>query len=152
MNDRKKIILLVTVIVALVALAIWEQQQPVTISTTEAPKPIGPYSQGVFKNKTLYVSGQVGINPANNEPDTASIVAETNRVMKNIGAILNAAKMDYDNISKATIYLTDMNDFKEVNDVYASYFTDYFPARETVCVKALPKGMHIEISVIAERN
>ena len=151
MNERKVFILIGTVIIALVALAIWEQQQPVIISTTEAPKPIGPYSQGVFKNNTLYVSGQVGINPVSDEPDTASIVAETHRAMKNMGAILKSAGMDYDNISKTTIYLTNVNDFKEVNEVYASYFTDYFPARETIGVKSLPKGMHIEISVIAER-
>jgi 2-iminobutanoate/2-iminopropanoate deaminase len=125
------------------------------IFTEQAPKPIGPYSQAVLTGNTLFVSGQIAINPKTGVLDTASIKTETERVMKNIGAILTAAQMNYSNIVKTTIYLADLKQFAEVNILYESYFktaaNNYFPARETVQVSALPKGAHIEISVIAVR-
>lgn len=120
------------------------------IQTNNAPAPIGPYSQAVIVNNILYVSGQIAINPADGTMDIANITNETKRVMENIGAILKEAGCDYNDIIKTTIFLTDMNNFQSVNEVYGSYFKDNFPARETVEVTGLPKKVNVEISVIAE--
>ena len=120
------------------------------IQTNNAPAPIGPYSQAVIVNNILYVSGQIAINPADGTMDIANITNETKRVMENIGAILKEAGCDYNDIIKTTIFLTDMNNFQSVNEVYGSYFKDNYPARETVEVTGLPKKVNVEISVIAE--
>ncbi len=122
------------------------------ITTADAPQPIGPYSQAVIRGNALFVSGQVAIDPKTGNADTANITTETKRVMENIKAILLAAKMEMKDIAQVRIYLTDLGNFKTVNEIYGSYFGDGpFPARETVEVSALPKGMHIEISCTAIR-
>ncbi len=118
------------------------------ILTPKAPAPIGPYSQAVMVGNTLYCSGQIALN-ANGELLTDSITMEVNQIMHNIGEVLKAAKMDYSNIVKTSIFLTNMQDFAKVNEVYATYFKADFPARETVQVSGLPKGVNVEISVIA---
>ncbi|MBW7892543.1 MAG: RidA family protein [Chitinophagaceae bacterium] len=121
------------------------------INTGQAPAPIGPYSQAVLTGNLLFVSGQIAINPENGELETSNIGEETHRVMKNIGAILSEAGLHYDHVVKSTIFLSDMDLFTEVNKIYGSYFTDNFPARETVAVKELPKKVRVEISVIASK-
>ncbi|MBS1623154.1 MAG: RidA family protein [Bacteroidetes bacterium] len=117
--------------------------------TTAAPAPIGPYSQAVMVNGTLYMSGQIAINPSTGELFAGNIESETALVMQNIGGILKAYHMDYTHIVKTTIFLKDMNDFAKVNEAYGSYFKDDFPARETVQVSRLPKDVNVEISCIA---
>ena len=119
------------------------------INTTNAPAPIGPYSQAVVANGFLFASGQVAINPENGELNIASIAEETNQVMRNIKAVLIEADYDFAHIIKTTIFLSDMALFAEVNEIYGSYFDSGFPARETVAVKGLPKGVNVEISVTA---
>ena len=119
------------------------------IRTTEAPSAIGPYSQAVLVNGTLYCSGQIALNPANGELIMESIKAETEQVMKNIGAVLKAANMDFSNIVKASIFMSDMAHYAKINEVYAQYFSENPPAREAVAVKTLPKEVNVEISVIA---
>ncbi len=121
------------------------------IYTKNAPSPIGPYSQAVLIGNTLYASGQIAINPENGNLEIENREQETKRVMQNIGAVLQEAGMDYSNIIKTSIFLKDMNDFAQVNEVYATYFTNDFPARETVQVARLPKDVNVEISVIAVR-
>jgi 2-iminobutanoate/2-iminopropanoate deaminase len=119
------------------------------ILTPKAPVPIGPYSQAIQKGNMLFVSGQIAINPATNAMDTANITQETRQVMENIQAILNQANMNFTQVVKTTIYLTDIKSFSQVNEVYATYIQELPAARETVEVRSLPKGAHIEISVIA---
>jgi 2-iminobutanoate/2-iminopropanoate deaminase len=119
------------------------------INTTNAPAPIGPYSQAVATGNLLFVSGQIPLDPATGEITSSDIKAETEMVMKNLQAILTQAGSSFDQVIKATIFLTDMQSFNQVNEVYGSYFTDQFPARETVQVSALPKNVNVEISVIA---
>lgn len=119
------------------------------INTPNAPAPIGPYNQAVLSGNTLYVSGAIAIDPKNGNMIQTDIEAETHQVMKNLGEILKAANMDYTNIVKTTIFVTDLGNFAKINGVYGSYFKSDFPARETVQVSALPKGANVEISVIA---
>ncbi|RBL93683.1 RidA family protein [Chitinophaga flava] len=119
------------------------------INTNQAPAPIGPYNQAVKAGNTLYVSGQVPLDPATGELVKSGIVDEAHLVMKNLQAILKEAGLSFDAVVKATIFLTDMNDFPKVNEVYGSYFSGNYPARETVQVAALPRGVNVEISVIA---
>lgn len=119
------------------------------INTVNAPAPIGPYSQSVKTGNLLFVSGQVAIVPATGEMANADIAEETHQVLKNISAILAEAEMDFSNIVKTTIFLSDMALFARVNEIYAGYFEGNFPARETVAVKGLPKNANVEISVIA---
>jgi 2-iminobutanoate/2-iminopropanoate deaminase len=119
------------------------------INTTNAPAPIGPYSQAVVANGFLFASGQVAINPENGELNMASIAEETHQVMRNVKAVLIEADYDFAHIIKTTIFLSDMALFAEVNEIYGSYFDSEFPARETVAVKGLPKGVNVEISVTA---
>ena len=123
----------------------------IIINTSNAPAPIGPYSQAVQIGDLLFVSGQIAINPATGNIENDNITAETELVMKNIGAILTAAKMDFTNVIKTTIFLSDMSLFSAVNDIYGKYFKEAFPARETVAVKTLPKSVNVEISVTASR-
>ena len=120
------------------------------INTKNAPAPIGPYNQAVKINNMLFVSGQVAINPKNNELVQSSISDETDQVMKNLSAILKEANMDFLNVVKTTIFLSDMSYFNEVNNIYGSYLKEgQEPARETVAVKTLPKEVNVEISMIA---
>jgi 2-iminobutanoate/2-iminopropanoate deaminase len=119
------------------------------INTPDAPGPIGPYSQAVLVNDTLYIAGQVCIDPKSGMLKNNNIQEETRQVMQNLAAILNAAGMGFDNVIKTTIFITDMNQFLSVNEVYAKYFIKDFPARETVQVSALPKFVNVEISMIA---
>jgi 2-iminobutanoate/2-iminopropanoate deaminase len=118
------------------------------IFTPNAPAPIGPYSQAVLVNNTLYCSGQIALN-SEGTLDTSSIENETKQIMANINEVLKASGMNFGNIVKTSIFLTDMNDFATVNETYSKFFDKDFPARETVQVSALPKGVHVEISVIA---
>ena len=119
------------------------------IQISGAPAPIGPYSQAVLINDTLYVSGQIPMDPMTGELTVGNIQELTKRVMTNIGNLLNEADMDYSNIVKCSIFLKDIGQFKEVNEVYATYFNDLPPARETVQVSKLPKDVDVEISCIA---
>ncbi|HEY4800075.1 MAG TPA: RidA family protein [Bacteroidia bacterium] len=119
------------------------------ILTKNAPQPIGPYSQAIMHGNSLYVSGQIAINPSSGQLDLSSIENETHLVMENLKAIVEAAEMSMSNVVKATIFLSDMKNFSKVNEVYGSYFNENPPARETVQVSALPKNVNVEISVIA---
>lgn len=119
------------------------------INTTDAPAPIGPYSQAVQSGNMLFISGQIALVPATGELVTGDTRSETEQVMKNLSAILQQAGTDFSSVIKTTIFLSDMDLFAAVNEVYGSYFTDQFPARETVAVKGLPKGVNVEISMIA---
>ncbi len=119
------------------------------INTTSAPAPIGPYNQAIMINGFLFISGQIAINPQTNELTTADVETETHQSMRNLEAILNTAGMSFNNVVKSTIFLSDMNLFAQVNEVYGSYFSADYPARETVAVKGLPKGVNVEISMIA---
>ena len=121
------------------------------INTAAAPSPIGPYSQAVQAGNILFVSGQIAINPSTGAVDTTDVVTETHLAMKNVKAILAEAQMDFNNVIKTTIFLSDMSLFSTVNEVYGQYFSGDFPARETVAVKGLPKNVNVEISVIAAR-
>lgn len=120
------------------------------IFTEKAPAPIGPYSQAVLSGNTLYTSGQIAINPENGELVLDTIEIETEQVMQNIKALLEAANMTFYNVIKTTIFIMNMGDFAKINAVYGKYFNESTaPARETVQVAALPKYVNIEISVIA---
>ncbi len=120
------------------------------IFTENAPAPIGPYNQAVLKGNTLYTSGQIAIDPATGQLVTATIELETEQVMKNMKAVLEAAGMTFDHVVKTTIFIMDMNDFAKINTVYGSYFNETTaPARETVQVACLPKNVNVEISMIA---
>ncbi|HEY0030169.1 MAG TPA: RidA family protein [Bacteroidia bacterium] len=117
------------------------------ITSKNAPAPIGPYSHAVLAGNMLFVSGQVGKHPVTGELMLADIKTETRQVMDNVKGILTDAGMDFTHIVKTTIFLTDMNDFASVNEVYGSYFSGEYPARETVQVSKLPLGVNVEISV-----
>jgi 2-iminobutanoate/2-iminopropanoate deaminase len=119
------------------------------INTSSAPAPIGPYNQGVLVNNTLYISGQICLDPATGNLKNRDIQDETHQVMQNLKAILQQAGMTFSNVVKTTIFITDMNRFSEINEIYGKYFPDDFPARETVQVSALPKFVNVEISMIA---
>ncbi len=122
------------------------------IFTTAAPAPIGPYSQAIMVGDTLYVSGQIPIDPDSGDLVTGNIEHEARQVMLNIGAILKGAGLHYHNIIKTSIFLKDMNNFAKVNEVYGHFFTGHYPARETVEVSRLPKDANVEISVIAVKD
>ena len=121
------------------------------INTTSAPAPIGPYSQAVLVNGFLFISGQVAIDPVSNNIIAKDVVDETRQVMHNLKGVLVEAGLDFSHVVKTTIFLSDMSLFASVNEIYASYFTDNFPARETVAVKGLPKNVNVEISMIAAK-
>lgn len=119
------------------------------IYTANAPEPIGPYSQAVKFNDLVYVSGQIALHPTTGELNNASLEAETRQVIANLKAILEAANTSFSKVIKCSIFLTDMASFGEVNAIYGEVFGDNSPARETVEVSALPKGVRVEISCIA---
>lgn len=120
------------------------------IQTKNAPEPIGPYNQAVLANNTLYLSGQIGIDPATGEVVPGGVLQETKQVMKNLEAVLQAAGMTFDNVVKTSIFLNDINDFLAVNGIYNAFINDKTaPARETMEVGSLPKNVHVEISMIA---
>lgn len=120
------------------------------INTPNAPAPIGPYSQAVLNGTMLYTSGQVAINPATGELVMDTITVETEQVMENLKAVLTEAGMNFSNVIKASIFISDMENFGKINEVYARYFDEATaPARETVEVANLPKYVNVEISVIA---
>jgi 2-iminobutanoate/2-iminopropanoate deaminase len=131
----------------LIQLAGYSQNKEV-ILTGKAPAPIGPYSQAIKAGNTLYVAGQVGLKK-DGRLDSTSIENEATQALQNIKVILEAAKMNLKHVVKSTVYVTDLGNFKKINEIYATFFPENPPARETVEVKALPKGAHIEISVIA---
>ena len=126
-----------------------KNMQKEIIHTPNAPAPIGPYSQAVRSGNTLYLSGQVCIDPKTGDLKNRDVSEETEQVMQNLQAVLTQAGLDFSHVVKTTIFLTDMNRFAEVNAVYAKYFKSDFPARETVQVSALPKFVNVEISMIA---
>jgi 2-iminobutanoate/2-iminopropanoate deaminase len=119
------------------------------IHTENAPAPIGPYNQATKAGNMIFVSGQIAINPATGNVENETVEAETHLVLKNLAAVLSAAGAGFEHIVKTTIFLSDMSLFAAVNDIYGSYFTGDFPARETVAVKGLPKNVNVEISAIA---
>ena len=120
------------------------------ITTPDAPAPIGPYNQAILSGNTLYVSGQIPIDPKTGDLIKGDILKEAKQSMENLKAILHEANMTFDNVVKTTIFLSDMNDFAQVNSVYGNYFDEATaPARETVAVKSLPKFVNVEISAIA---
>ncbi|HVK47415.1 MAG TPA: Rid family detoxifying hydrolase [Pseudobacter sp.] len=125
--------------------------EKIIINTPDAPAPIGPYSQAVLANGFLYLSGQIAINPATGNIEATDAARETEQIMKNLKAVLSAAKLDFGHVVKTTIFLSDMALFPVVNEVYGKSFTGDFPARETVAVKGLPKGVNVEISMIAAK-
>ena len=119
------------------------------IETKNAPAPIGPYNQAILTGNMLFISGQICIDAASGELKNKDIQDETHQVMKNLRAILQEAGLDFSNVVKSTIFITDMNQFGDINEVYGKYFDNQFPARETVEVSALPKAVNVEISMIA---
>ena len=120
------------------------------INTNKAPLPVGPYNQAVMIKNTLYISGQVALNPSNNELIQGSIDEESHQIMKNIESILKEAGLDFKNVVRSKIYLTDMSNFSKVNEVYGSYFEKgHEPARTTIEVSGLPLGVNVEIDMIA---
>jgi len=120
------------------------------VYTKNAPDPVGPYSQAILTNNTLFISGQVALDPNNGDMINSSIEEETLQVMNNLKAILNEVGFDFSNVIKSTIYLSDMNNFSKVNEIYGSFFNkDYVPSRVTVEVSRLPKDANVEIDMIA---
>lgn len=121
------------------------------VKTPQAPAAIGPYSQGIMVGNTLYCSGQIAIDPKTGSMISGTVTDEAERVLKNLGGVLRAVGMDYENVVRCTVYLTDINDYAQVNEVYAEYFNEAPPAREAVQVAALPRGAQVEISCVAVR-
>ena len=121
------------------------------IYTKNAPEAIGPYSQAILSNNTLYTSGQIAINPISGDLIMDSITNETHQVMKNLQAVLEAAEMSFSHVLKCTIFLKDMNQYADINSVYEEYFDENPPAREAVQVSLLPKNVNVEISLIAHK-
>ena len=119
------------------------------INTSSAPAPIGPYNQAIQFGNLLFISGQVAINPATGNVEATDVLGETHQVMHNLKAILAEAGMNFNHALKTTIFLSDMDLFTTVNEIYGKYFSGDFPARETVAVKGLPKNVNVEISMIA---
>ncbi len=120
------------------------------VNTSNAPDAIGPYAQAIKINKTVYLSGQIAIDPKTQQFVDGDIETQTKRVLDNLKAVVNAAGSSLESVVKTTIYITDLNDFSKVNEIYASYFSSGKPARSTVCVARLPKDAKIEIDAIAE--
>jgi len=120
------------------------------VATASAPRAIGPYSQGVVANGFLYTAGQIALDPATMQVESEGITEQTEQVMSNLAAILAAAGSDFAKVVKTTVFLTDMADFQAMNEVYARAFGEHRPARSTVAVSGLPKGVRVEIEVVAE--
>ena len=120
-----------------------------TVNIPNAPAPVGPYSQAVIHNDIMYASGQIAIDPSNGELKNSSVEIELKQILKNIDALLNAAKISRENILKCSIFIKNMDDFGLINNVYSDYFKEPYPARETVEVARLPKDVNVEISFIA---
>jgi 2-iminobutanoate/2-iminopropanoate deaminase len=129
----------------------WRMEKKI-IQTSNAPDPIGPYSQAVQAGNLLFISGQVAINPMTGNVEAKDAIDETHQVMHNVKAILAEVNLDFSNVVKTTIFLSDMALFPTVNEVYGKYFNGNFPARETVAVRGLPKNVQVEISMIAVDN
>jgi 2-iminobutanoate/2-iminopropanoate deaminase len=121
------------------------------INTPGAPAPIGPYNQGILAGNMLFISGQICLDPANDQLKNRDLQEETHQVMHNLKAILQKAGFTFNDVVKTTIFLTDMATFSEINEIYGKYFDKTFPARETVEVSALPKAVNVEISMIAAK-
>lgn len=121
------------------------------IKTDNAPAPIGPYNQAILAGDTLYISGQICIDPSTGNLKNRDIQEETHQVMQNLKGVLSEAGMNFGNVVKTTIFIIDMHQFSEVNEVYGRYFESDFPARETVQVSALPRFVNVEISMVAVR-
>ncbi len=121
------------------------------INTNSAPAPIGPYNQAVQFGNMLFISGQIALDPVTGELVQGDVQAEARQVMANLAAILQAAGMDFSNVLKSSIFLMDMGQFAQVNEVYGSYFGADAPARETIQVAGLPKGVKVEISMVAAK-
>jgi len=152
----KKALLPVSLVILLIALAYNtfnnknKTDMKRIINTSNAPKPIGPYNQAVISGDLMFISGQVAFDPNTDELVLDDIQTETKQVMENLKSILEEANLSFNNVVKTTIFLSDMNDFQQVNEVYGSYFSnDQAPARETVEVSRLPKDVNVEISMIA---
>ena len=121
------------------------------VNTSNAPKPIGPYNQAVISGHLIFMSGQIAFDPSTGELVTEEIQAETKQVMENLKSILDEAGLSFKDVIKTSIFLSDMNNFQQVNEIYGSYFSDEdAPARETVEVSRLPKDVNVEISMIAQ--
>jgi 2-iminobutanoate/2-iminopropanoate deaminase len=144
---KKLLLLLIPISFSQIAFA--QTADKKIIETKNAPAPIGPYSQAVQTGNLLFLSGQIAKDPATGTMKNANIAEEATQVMNNIKAVLEAAGLSFDNVVKTTIYLTDINDYKQVNEIYSSYFKSNYPARETVQVAALPASAKVEISVTA---
>lgn len=121
------------------------------INTPKAPAPIGPYNQAVLSGNMLFISGQIALIPGTSDLVNADIKTEAKQVMENLKAILTEGGMDFSHVVKTTIFLSDMSLFADVNEVYGSFFTSDYPARETLAVKGLPKNINVEISMIASK-
>jgi 2-iminobutanoate/2-iminopropanoate deaminase len=147
-NKIQKIGLVLSLMVVFFAFITKNKRE--VILTKAAPQPIGPYSQAIKTDHMVYVSGQIALTP-DGKMDTTSIEAECKQVLENIKAIMEASGLKMDHVVKSTIYTTDLKKFNQINEVYKTYFTVNPPARETIQVVALPKGAHVEISVIAEK-
>lgn len=119
------------------------------VNTNNAPAAIGPYSQAIIVGDTLYASGQIPIDPATGNIESADIKAQAEQVMKNIGAVLESVGLDYADVVKTTVFLTDLKDFGTVNEIYGKYFRQPYPARSCVQIAALPKGSKIEAEIVA---
>jgi 2-iminobutanoate/2-iminopropanoate deaminase len=119
------------------------------VSTTEAPAAVGPYSQAVRVGPMLFTAGQIPLDPKSGQIVSQDVAEQTRRVLDNLTAVLKAENMDFSNIVKTTVFLTNLDDFQKMNEVYASFFKDAPPARSTVQVSALPKGAQVEIEVVA---
>lgn len=147
---KKIILLFVSAVLVTIGIFSFADKTPTReiILTDKAPKPIGPYSQGIKVGNTLYVAGQVGMT-IDGKLDTSSVENECKQAINNIKAIVEAAGMNMQQVVKATLYVKDLKNFSKINEIYATYFPQNSPARETVQIAALPKGARFEISVIA---
>lgn len=119
------------------------------VSTPLAPKPIGPYSQGVISGGFLFCSGQIALDPETGELVEGDVAAQTQRVLENLAAVLREAKMGFENVVKATVYLADMADFPQMNEVYTRHLGSRAPARTTIAAAGLPRGVRVEIDLVA---
>lgn len=122
-----------------------------TVTTPLAPAAIGPYSQGILVGDRLYVSGQIALDPETGSMVDGDVATETERVLENVGAILQAASMSFENVVRCEVYMADMDDYAQINEVYGRYFNEQPPARQALEVAELPRGAHVEISCIAVR-